>query len=172
MSEESNGRDWRTGQKNHGDTLGQSSNGTGASTTRTTKDAVTGAIIADAGIRAGEIVAWRCWRVSDHANLFSFYREHEWIPGQLMTGDVRGEYGVYAFKDPIYARNYAVRERREAVYYAWLTPPRVVFGSVWLWGEIIEHEYGYRASFAKVRSLEEVWGLGNCLDGLRKRYGV
>jgi hypothetical protein len=34
--------------------------------------------------------------------------------------------------------------------------PRVVYGTVALWGEVIEHEMGYRAEFGRVHSLDHL----------------
>lgn len=49
--------------------------------------------------------------------------------------------------------------------------PTMAVGTVRLWGEVIEHERGYRAEFAKVHSLDHVFGEAD-LAALRARYGV
>jgi hypothetical protein len=50
--------------------------------------------IPHAGIRAGEIVAWRLWRVFG-MNLVSLVRRNRWEPGKPMQGDVQVA-GVFA----------------------------------------------------------------------------
>jgi hypothetical protein len=45
-----------------------------------------------------------------------------------------------------------------------------VFGKVKIWGEIVEHEAGYRSEFAKIVSLD--YGGPELLDKLRKIYRV
>lgn len=66
--------------------------------------------------------------------------------------------------------------------------PLYVIGTVKLWGEVIEHEWGYRSEFAEVASLDAIAaasGMGMhstsvvwrhrkhfSLAALRKEYGV
>jgi hypothetical protein len=47
----------------------------------------------------------------------------------------------------------------------------VVAGTVKMWGDVMEHERGYRAEFAKLNSIDAMHGPGD-LDALRARYGV
>lgn len=47
----------------------------------------------------------------------------------------------------------------------------VVVGAIKLWGEVVEHERGYRASFAKVVSIDYAWGVCD-LDKLRIKYAL
>ena len=39
-----------------------------------------------------------------------------------------------------------------------------------MWGDIVEHETGYRAEYAKLVSLDEVYGNGCDLEKLRAKY--
>lgn len=49
--------------------------------------------------------------------------------------------------------------------------PPMVIGKVALWGDIVEHEYGYRAEFGKVKSLDKIlWGDYGMLRELRTKY--
>lgn len=49
----------------------------------------------------------------------------------------------------------------------------VAFGSIELWGEIVEHDIGYRAQYAKIRSIEFVSnGPSGELLRLRQLYQV
>lgn len=86
-----------------------------------------------------------------------------WLPGEPMTGDTRPplQTGVYAFKSLASAIEHS------------LGLPNHVFGEVSLWGEIIEHEKGYRAEFAAIKSLDGIMsGDKEALEELRKFYGV
>jgi len=82
--------------------------------------------------------------------------------------------GVYSYTNPHGALAYECSQNQriftmsqaEKIY--WDKPPKpyhtaigLVRGTVKLWGEVIEHELGWRAQFAKLASIEEVWmGLG------------
>jgi hypothetical protein len=121
--------------------------------------------IEDAGIRAGEIVGHRMWLVIEE-HLHSIYRcDYRWFPGQPASGDPEERpFGVYACKelDPkdfTYPRTSGLGSRIKGV----------VIGTVDLWGIVIEHERGYRAQFAAVRSLDGGWGNID-LEALRSRY--
>lgn len=123
--------------------------------------------VEDAGIKVGEVVAWRVWKLAD-GRLWSVAINREWVPGEPMTGDVSTD-GVHAFKDA----DEAVRYGKETVILG-------VLGQVALWGQVIEHEAGWRAEFAKIVRLERVFsGGGGCshlfqplLYNLRERYGL
>ena len=51
-----------------------------------------------------------------------------------------------------------------------------VIGSVAMWGEVIEHEHGWRSEYAAVQSLTEIAGVGDfsskgrLLRQLREKY--
>ncbi len=94
------------------------------------------------GIRAGEIIAWRVWYVEDD-KLLGLWVHNRWIPGEPVRGDPAAGYGVHAFKKKERAEYEACRADRV---------PWAV-GQVALWGDIIEHEGGYRAEFGSVHSL-------------------
>lgn len=116
--------------------------------------------IEDAGIRAGEIIAHRCWWLFPDNRLFSVYvKDYEWMPGVSATGDVKRD-GVHAFKYEcdVYAYSAESQFFNKTSF--------IVFGTVKLWGEIVEHEWGYRAEFAKIASLntDDIY--------LKHRYGV
>lgn len=140
----------------------------------------------------GEILAYRCWRLENN-RLRSVYLHDVWQPSQVMIG--RGledwdQRGVHAWKElnskafNEYVRDYlktrshpspwhSVFEREEA------TATVIVTGSVHLWGDVVEHEHGYRAEFAKIASID--WLYPNAelmgrerevLFNLRQDYGV
>ena len=109
--------------------------------------------IQDAGIRAGEVRAWRCWRY-EHGELFSMARENKWIPGVPMTGNVG-----FSRVDGIGFGVHAWKSRHDAERYARSYPDRcLVIGQVDLWGELVEHEKGYRARYAAIVSLDKISG--------------
>lgn len=100
--------------------------------------------IEDAGIRAGEIVGYRAWTFR-RERLHSMFAPFEWEPGSVVdaTGEMR-LHGVHAFKT-----------LREAIkqYGCYACEATVIFGTVDLWGEVIEHDKGYRAQFGAIRKL-------------------
>jgi len=124
-------------------------------------------------MRVGEIIGYRIWRV-DNGYLKSFSYPISWMPGHPISGKP-GDHdsaGIWAFKDP------------HRALHKMLETPDSVMGSVYLWGEIVEHADGYRAEFAEVRSIEEQniyrgnwrWGrraiIKELMDELRERYVV
>lgn len=128
--------------------------------------------VEDAGIRVGEVVAWRVWNLHKGL-LWSVATNHEWVPGEPMTGDVSTD-GVHAFKDA-----------GEAVRYGQGNLLLGVLGQVAMWGQVIEHEAGWRAEFAKIVRLERIFHSAaniaqfgpatvpiEIIYGLRELYGL
>lgn len=114
------------------------------------------------GVRAGEIVAWRTWKVVDDW-LHSQSADAIWAPGEAMEGDIK-KHGCYAYKTKSATIKHALKEMRGSP---------CVLGSVQLWGEIVEHEIGYRSQFAKIASLDFIQnGNDDMLVALRARYSV
>jgi hypothetical protein len=111
----------------------------------------------------GEITAFRCWKLSC-GYLWSIAAAHRWEPDEPMSGDLGDVFfaegavfgGVYAWRQP----EDAVRHARRMWRRHWLDlPPRaeaLVIGRVALWGEIDEHERGYRAENARVSGLDAI----------------
>lgn len=92
-----------------------------------------------AGIRLGEVEGYRAWRLCGPF-LLSVASGTVWMPGQPCEGTGLSENnhaGVHAWKSIEDAKEYAEDEA-----------PAVV-GKVKLWGEIVEHELGYRGEYAK-----------------------
>jgi hypothetical protein len=81
------------------------------------------------------------------------------LPDQPASGDVR-EHGIYSFKQ-------VIRSREQ--YFALAGGP-LLFGSVKIWGEIVEHEVGYRSQFARIVSLD--YGDPELLEKFRAVYGL
>jgi hypothetical protein len=135
--------------------------------------------IEDAGISAGEIIAYRAWRVNNKAGLLqSITVDTIWAPGEPMEGAPDDSpFGVFAFKS-------GSQVLTEYLGHTWTTAP-IAVGTVALWGTVIEHELGYRAQFGKVNSLDGVYSqkplrkkwfrkakTSAMLNNLRQMYGV
>ena len=96
------------------------------------------------GIRVGEIIAYRAWRVVEPTWLRSGddrlhsvrMTDYVWHPNEPASGDIR-THGIYSFRD-------VIRSREEYGYDSGTNTP-LLFGKVKIWGEIVEHEAGYRA---------------------------
>ncbi len=102
--------------------------------------------VENTGIEVGEIIAWRAWRLRNDDILTSVHIEKTlWPPGAVVSGVVNNICGVHAFKSQydaiVFGSNLAA-----------LQP--ILVGQVALWGQVIEHELGYRASYACVHSLD------------------
>lgn len=126
----------------------------------------------DGGIVVGEIVGWRIWGFKE-GFLTSFSAPTAWYPGHPMTGkpEDHNSEGVWAFRSP-----------HDALH-KFIQSGGGVMGSVWLSGRVIEHELGYRAQVAQIRSIDVVTRstnkpsvrLANTEDRLKElqeRYGV
>jgi hypothetical protein len=115
-------------------------------------------------IIVGEIIAWRGWKIRN-GYLSSFSQNTVWPPKEPVTGKVgSGEHdaGVYAFKD-----------RRKLFDFLGGESQHMVWGSVALWGDVVEHELGYRAENAAIRSLDGWYPNSSAdLSELRRTYGV
>jgi len=104
-----------------------------------------------AGIRVGEITAYRAWRVLQSSRnaddrLHSVYvQDYVWPLDEPAHGDVR-THGIYSFRD-------VIRCREDYGYALGMAGP-LLFGKIKIWGEIVEHEAGYRSEFAKIVSLD------------------
>jgi len=147
--------------------------------------------VEDAGIRAGEIIAYRAWSVLN-GKLRSMAAEFDWepngiplwhkwtasnktkidwppVPYQSPNGVDEEMAGFHAFK--------SVRDV-EFEYRPCDADDAVVYGQVKLWGTVYEHQFGYRAEYAKVhrlmeyRSLRRYHGGNEVLKSLREAYGV
>jgi hypothetical protein len=121
------------------------------------------------GIRVGEIIAYRAWRVIDEAwsetgdeRLHSVAMwDYVWHPDKPASGDVR-THGIYSFR-------HVIRSSHEYGYHPGPRGP-FLFGKVKIWGEIVEHEEGYRSEFGKIASLD--FGDPELLDKFRRIYRV
>jgi hypothetical protein len=123
-----------------------------------------------AGIRVGEIIGYRLWWVDQSGLLRSVIADKVvWPVDRPVTGSIDHivlfDYGlpcyggVYCYKDFNQAHEQFIQGTKGMeIGYPW-KPMGVIglaLGSVKLWGEVVEHEHGYRASFAKPASLDEI----------------
>jgi hypothetical protein len=148
------------------------------------------------GVVAGEIVGYRCWRI-ENGLLRSVYQSDVWRPGEILEGRELGDWdsrGIHAWKDGgskhyhDYIRSYLNRESdpitmmmmwgRDTQERAEMRPAMVT-GTAFLWGDVVEHERGYRAEYARVRSLDWLYPdasmMGReqqALEDLRRRYSI
>ncbi len=121
------------------------------------------------GVRVGEIIAYRAWRVINEGWFRSGYdrlhsvlmRDYVWYPDEPASGDVL-TYGIYSFRD-------VIRSKEEYGYDPGVDGP-LLLGTVKIWGEIVEHEAGYRSQFGKIVSLD--YGDPDLLDKFRTIYRV
>lgn len=148
------------------------------------------------GMVAGEIIGYRCWRV-EKGMLRSVYQNDVWAPRQILEGREIGDWdqrGIHAWKDGgsteyhNYIRGYLNRDSdpfRRLFYFGQPDKepsdprPAMVTGTVFLWGDVVEHERGWRAEYARARSLDWLYPdasmMGReqeALDNLRRRYAV
>lgn len=155
------------------------------------------------GVVAGEIVGFRCWRLSGGL-LHSVYQNDVWLPGQVLAGRELQDWdqrGVHAWKDAAskhyhdYIRSYLNRDgtpfqlmAARLLYGTRVATlddldaqmrPAMVTGTIFMWGDVVEHERGYRAEYARVRSLDWLYPDASMmgreqqtLDRLRDAYGV
>jgi hypothetical protein len=100
----------------------------------TVKDAALG----EPRIRAGEIIGWRIWRLYDGL-LQSVVVSYIWRPGVFERSSSQEDgwrnFGYHAFRDKEQA------EREASVHWS-----PIVIGSVAMWGEVIEHQQGWRSN--------------------------
>jgi len=128
--------------------------------------------IEDAGFVAGEIVAHRVWKICPGGYLRSVTQNSVWAPNEPMHGEInyRGmdfQVGVHAFK----SQRDAFEEYGLSGY-----DPRAV-GKVLLWGDVVEHEKGWRAEYGRVHSIDHLcnvpwWREGWVLRRIRNRYSL
>jgi hypothetical protein len=91
------------------------------------------------------ILAWRAWKIIDPGYLKSMNKNFIWEPikpscgGNAVAGP-RSGYGLYAFK----SKYDVIREYCGGFFETFGVS---VYGSVWLWGKVVEHAIGYRAEF-------------------------
>ena len=146
--------------------------------------------VEDAGIRAGEIIAYRAWSVLN-GKLRSMAAEFDWEPNgiplwykRIVSSKTKMDWPPVPFQSPNgvggMAGFHAFKSMRdvEFEYRPCDADDAVVYGQVKLWGTVYEHQFGYRAEYAKVHTLIEYWSQrryhrgSTVLKSLREAYRV
>jgi hypothetical protein len=116
----------------------------------------------DAGIKAGEVAAYRCWGLDHVTGLLHsvVYTDFIWKPGEIAEGDPSSDphAGIYAYKSILDLHHYGSPD------------PSHVSGTVDMWGEVYEHTRGYRAQYAAISWIDDSPHYDAA--ALRKLYGV
>jgi hypothetical protein len=87
-------------------------------------------------------------------------KDYVWHPDEPASGDVT-THGIYSFRN-------VIRSKEE--YYYSVGSASLLFGRVKIWGEVVEHEAGYRSQFGKIVSLD--YGDPELLEKFRRIYRV
>jgi hypothetical protein len=148
-----------------------------------------------AGVRAGELIGHRMWMVLHDLELCSLAHHFIWEPNATIEGDVdkvvedgwgRGLFpiygGTYAYNDPLHIRESGDLEEMnpskfpapitfDAFFAQWHTLHAIAIGTIKMWGEVVEHEKGYRAQYAKLQAIDQVLGPVD-IHELRRKYNV
>lgn len=145
-----------------------------------------------AGIRTGEITAFRAWKVVDDLDLCSLAHYFIWEPGATIEGDIKEvvsncTYGMWSIYGGVYTHHTMeltvedigeIDTRFRGLISVEINGAAsvcrlhgIAFGSVKLWGDVIEHKRGYRASHAKLVSIDKVVGAVDPY-ALRRKYLV
>jgi hypothetical protein len=141
-----------------------------------------------AGIRTGELIGYRGWLVLERHDLSSVAHQFVWKPGEIVEGKISECVAGSAFwSDPIFGGTYSFFDASECekqfsgvdsskfpadcyVGHSFTRVLGIAFGTIKMWGEVIEHELGYRAQFARLHSIDRVVGAVD-LEALRAKYG-
>ena len=127
-------------------------------------------------IRAGEIIGWRYWKLFNGL-LHSVFVSYTWRPGVFERSSAEEcEFKNYKYSENLGYHAFRDKEqaKREAFTHAPWSP--CVIGSVAMWGEVIEHEHGWRSEYAAVQSMTEIigdislWRRELLLQELREKY--
>lgn len=114
------------------------------------------------GLRVGEIIAHRVWFV--HGGfLRSVFMDTVWAPSEIQSGKPELGHGVHAWKSQSEALRYGFEglppsyapDDCRHIPNHFIGALRI-YGRVALWGDIFEHENGYRAEFARIESLDGI----------------
>lgn len=141
-----------------------------------------------ADMQVRDLIGWRVWRITSLGYLRSLTADAIWLPGVPMEADgvvdtamtpggSPRSLGIHVFAE----RNGAILEVETYDRMEGSNNHSYAIGSVLLWGEVVEHERGYRAERAKIKSIDDVTWHGKppwdketaeVLGFLRARYGV
>jgi len=123
---------------------------------------------------AGEIIGWRVWKLRNGL-LHSVIIPYTWRPGVFERSSCQKGGGYYNYNPGYHAFRHQEQAEREAPMLAFSSLAAI--GSVALWGEVVEHQYGWRSEYAAVRSIIKItgdiifWSKQRLLLDLRETYG-
>lgn len=151
-----------------------------------------------AGIRTGEVIGHRLWLVVPEGGelwLCSLTHYRLWLPNETLYGDTNKVVdrawlsettiwgGVYAFASaellgPEAAKLKGMMAVTNGVFGTLAVLGRsplfmvngIAFGTIKMWGDVVEHERGYRAEFARLHSIDGLWALDGDLGEIRAKY--
>ena len=135
-----------------------------------TRDAALG----EPRIRAGEIIGWRIWRLCNGL-LQSVIVPYIWHPGVFDRSSSK-RLAYYNYNPGYHAFRHREQAECDAPMHAFAFKSPVVIGSVAMWGEVIEHQHGWRSEYAAVRSIIKItgdiifWSKQRLLLDLRETY--
>lgn len=144
-----------------------------------------------AGIRAGELIGHRLWLVLENNQLCSLAHHFIWEPEAVVIGEVDKPINALSMFRIIWGGTYSFRDdsRIASELMNWELPQfpalisfdllgfrafvvrGIACGTIKCWGEVIEHEHGYRAQYAKLTSIQQVIGAVD-ITALRERYKI
>jgi hypothetical protein len=78
-----------------------------------------------------------------------------WHPGVFDRSSSK-RVGYYNYNPGFHAFKHKEQAERDAPIHACWSP--IVIGSVAMWGEVIEHQHGWRSEYAAVRSIIKITG--------------
>ncbi len=101
----------------------------------------------------GELVGWRCWEYRKNGFLESLVYVTLWHPNEIMVTALhnhpKDSGGFHCYKTLKGCDEWASRSCAPGMT---VYEPLLV-GSIYIWGTVIEHENGYRATHCKIRTL-------------------
>lgn len=127
--------------------------------------------IPHAGIRTSEVIGYRMWYVYG-GKLRSLAHIKFWEPNETIYGNV-DKFVAYNIKGGTYAFNSASTLHLEILLALESTfCPEIAWGTIKMWGEVVEHDEGYRAEYAKLHTIDGVRAMGTTLNAMRLLYNV
>ena len=182
MIGDENGKYRLTGTKAHGSPAGQPGGSSGGTDPAATGNEA-GIACPFAGIRAGEIIAYRAWGIIQEGEykglLGSMVVPYVWLPKAINKSGGIPNAALARTKD--YSSTWCSDTLEDDGFYAFknidkaaseYSPgPCVVLGRVALWGNVIEFTEGYRAEYAKVLCIDRMSNARWQRWRLNKKYG-
>lgn len=126
----------------------------------------------------GELIGWRFWVLANGGfgpesddpmgRLKSPMMGTIWTPGEVIKG----------YPSSVTLQGINAYKRQDQIEISVQLPCTVV-GTVEMWGDVIEYEFGYRSEYAAIKSIHEIhhpkiedWEKLECLNSLRREYGL